>query len=400
MLDSSRFSWQDAIALCALLLTALGAGVGIGRVTAPAPAGADGGRDDEATPSPVAVERAYNATLDDVEGQQELQDVLWTGEAFLGVGAYANPPASGGSWGEWAPRVWFSDDGRRWNIVDYEETWGDASPYNMSMRSVTRAPDNTFLAVGYKWSYDADGNPQDGDGAVWTSQDGRAWRAVTAEGVGGRGNQSMDGVTTANGVLVAVGADESGNDTNAAVWTSEDGLRWKRMGLQGLSKRGTQAMAGVALGEGRLVAVGWDTSTETQPSVPGEGAAPSDTAVWTSDDAETWTKVGGAELGRPRRQSMEAVCHSGTRGLWVAVGADDALDDDAAVWTSTDGSTWRRHEDERRDLSGSGRQEMLGISCNSPLWISVGRETPPGSTAGGATLGQNGAAWVLSPTAR
>ena len=69
---------------------------------------------------------------------------------------------------------------------------------------------------------------EDYDAVVFTSPDGLAWsRVPDPEGVfGGPGWQGMHAVTAGGPGWVAVGYDDSGEDWNAAVWTSPDGVTW------------------------------------------------------------------------------------------------------------------------------------------------------------------------------
>ena len=81
--------------------------------------------------------------------------------------------------------------------------------------------------------------------------------------MGGAGNQRMFSVTVGGPGLVAVGRDESGGDSDAAVWISVDGITWSRVPDDEaiFGGAGTQVMVGVTVGGPGLVAVGWDGSS-------------------------------------------------------------------------------------------------------------------------------------------
>jgi hypothetical protein len=77
-----------------------------------------------------------------------------------------------------------------------------------------------LVAVGYE----ADGIEK--NAAVWTSVDGLTWRRVRrGEAVfGGPDDQVMGNSGRRSGSGRRLGHDESGGDWDAAVWTSVDGL--------------------------------------------------------------------------------------------------------------------------------------------------------------------------------
>jgi hypothetical protein len=91
----------------------------------------------------------------------------------------------------------------------------------------------------------------------------------------------------------------------------------------------------------------------------------SDAAVWTSVDGLTWTRVphNEAVFGGPSNQSMLDVVVGGP-GL-IAVGyAHDGVDRDAAVWTSPDGLTWTRVPHDEATFGGPEIETMNGIAVN------------------------------------
>ena len=126
--------------------------------------------------------------------------------------------------------------------------------------------------------------------------------------------------------LVAVGWDEFGGDPEAVVWTSPDGITWSRVPHDAAVFGGEniQEMKSVTIGGQGLVAVGSD----------GLGDDPdTDAAVWTSPDGISWSRVphDAAVFGGKDSQGMNSVTAGGP-GL-VAVGSDGLGDDpDAAVW--------------------------------------------------------------------
>jgi hypothetical protein len=142
---------------------------------------------------------------------------------------------------------------------------------------------------------------------------------------GGPGFQLMQSVVSTDDSLVAVGYDGLGNDQDAVVWTSVDGIVWARVpvieGATGLT--GNQAMLGITQTEEGLVAVGYDGLSA---------------AVWTSIDGHAWDRTPSTEaFGGEVNQGMVSVTTNGP--TLVAIGWDGL---DAAAWVSTDGTTWSR----------------------------------------------------------
>ena len=206
-----------------------------------------------------------------------------------------------------------------------------------------------------------------------------AWTPVVEQrAFVGPGDQAIAGATVVNGTVVAVGLDDAGDDTDAAAWTSPDGSRWTRAGA--LGRIGDQRMRSVAdIGHG-LVAVG---SEQTGGDI--------DAAVWRSSDrGSSWTRIEGAPTGLHGTgdQAMEVVVEA-VPGL-VAAGWDTANGDlDAAMWTSEDGSNWRR---EAMPLPGD--QRILGATTRDAAVIMVGSTTSEQSDLDAAIWVREGDAWT------
>ena len=119
-----------------------------------------------------------------------------------------------------------------------------------------------LVAVGYDQLSET--GRIDAVAVVWTSTDGVDWmrhRVDESEGV--PGFRGMSGVVSFGAELVAVGSDDTGGDSEAAVWTSPDGARWTRLTDDEavFGGPGSQAMGGVVSAGSLLIAIGWDDST-------------------------------------------------------------------------------------------------------------------------------------------
>ena len=124
------------------------------------------------------------------------------------------------------------------------------------------------------------------DAAVWTSPDGITWsRAPHDEAVfGGQRFQGMNSVIAAGPGLVAAGSGDSADDTDAALWASEDGITWFRVPRDEavFGGQGWQQMLSLTAGGPGLVAVGFDSQgpRDDIPWDPWDGTRDMDGVVW------------------------------------------------------------------------------------------------------------------------
>ncbi len=176
------------------------------------------------------------------------------------------------------------------------------------------------LAAG-PGGYVAVGRDAHGHAAFWSSSDCRHWEPAAARGT------SVDALhaVTAGGPGYVALAD------GGAAWTSTDGRSWRQVGddpfrWSGVAIDASSYVRDLAVRAGRLVAV---------------GAAASVSAIWTSGDGSSWTRVAPLEgAGQGYFYGLDAVLASEV-GL-VAVGEADT---GVPIWTSRDGVTWRRAHD-------------------------------------------------------
>jgi hypothetical protein len=245
-------------------------------------------------------------------GAGHINSVTVGGPGLVAVGAQSKEvlPADGGppepDESDLDAAVWTSVDGITWSRVAHDElVFGGSGPQEMI--SVT-AGGPGLVAVG------TDGMNDTADGAVWTSVDGLTWSRVRddATSLGGADAQHMASVTVGGPGLVAVGFDgvfhEYGQSSpkfmgGAAVWTSVDGITWSRVSDDAATAwttpggttwsqvpddseifvgAGYQQMSSVTAGGPGLVAVGTEKL---------EGSSEIRSAVWTSVDGITWSRV-------------------------------------------------------------------------------------------------------------
>ncbi len=285
-------------------------------------------------------------------------------------------------WNEEGPAVWLSVDGITWSRVPYDESVFGGE--DISMRSVTVGGPG-LVAVG--WDGELIADIPDTDAAVWTSVDGVTWSRVPHdEGIFGAA--FMMSVTAGGPGLVAVGMDGPWGDGDAAVWTSVDGFTWSRVPHDEMVFGGvdSQVIQDVTVGGPGLVAVGMDGGRG-----PWDNNPESNAAVWTSVDGVTWSRVPDDDAvfssgGNPVMLSVT----TGGPGL-VAVGADFWPPEHrrTAVWTSPDGTRWTRVPD---DVTVRGA--LTSVTAGGPGLVAVGIDA---TEANGVWTSVDGITWSRVP---
>jgi hypothetical protein len=183
--------------------------------------------------------------------------------------------------------------------------------------------------------------------AIWYSADGRHWtRLAGAEQlIGSASDSHIDTLlATTNEGVFAAGWDHSGSSIEAALWSSGDGIHWRRVDS-------AQAEFG---GPGEHIITGL-AQLQSEPSVSGTALvavggtwtgsrwAP---ASWISPNGVSWSRPSTAfALGaRPQPDASNAVVRAiaaipstGLSTLLVAVGGGPTTQ---RVWRSTDGLHW------------------------------------------------------------
>lgn len=203
---------------------------------------------------------------------------------------------------------WRSSDGSAWAF-----TGGFPAE---TLLSAVAANEQRYVAVGL-----------DGKGATaWTSTDGATWQKTASPAFGGTPLRTTS-ITPWHGGFVAGGY--KGTEffsADATAWVSPDGLTWRRAN-DSADLRGARIW-GVAADASGLVAVG--------QTGPADALGPA--AVWTSADGLAWTRVPDGPVFHDGR--MRAVAAIPSIGF-VAVG-EDLAGDTGVIWLSRDGRTWTR----------------------------------------------------------
>jgi len=300
------------------------------------------------------------------DGRTSMHSVTVGGPGLVAVGSVGDDEAADAA-------VWTSVDGITWSRVAHDDAifggWR-----GQWMNSVTVGGPG-LVAVGSDGHRVNDATERAGAAAVWTSVDGITWSRVRHDEAV-FGGARMSDVTVGGPGLVAVGsagveADEDA-DAVAAVWTSIDGLTWSRVAHDEAVFGGadSQQMHSVTVGGPGLVAVGsvvqlWDSPVG------------SDAAVWTSVDGIIWSRVAHDEtvFGGADNQQMHSVTVGGP-GL-VAVGSaglSEVADADAAVWTSVDGIIWSLVAHDEAVFGGADNQQMHSVTVAGAGLVAVGAD--------------------------
>ena len=149
-------------------------------------------------------------------------------------------------------------------------------------------------------------------------------------------------------------------------------------------------IAGVAAGNGLLVAVG------ERVAVASKDEYPSDAAVWISTDGVTWEAIDDPSFKGVAGDDTDGIgMFDRTQGMLdvaigplgvIAVGTDEAS---GAIWTSPDGRSWTQVQDDR--LSSSP-YPLWRIIAGGPGWVAVGDD---GRGNGWVWLSDDGIDWSV-----
>lgn len=208
------------------------------------------------------------------------------------------------------PSVWVSTDSRNWTRAATR-----SAPFVAA--GVTDVVDGGpgLVAVGYR--EDPGETTEPVGGLIWTSTDGVTWRRAGDEKLFDLSEGNMTAITRGGPGLVVAGSDIDGS----VLWTSSDGLRWTRLPRDSVFR-----------------AAGIGAITEFQGGMLALGARFPDSAplIWRSSNGQSWVREAGeAAFGPGPRTGVADVTQFGS--LLVAVGRDSS---GGAIWTSTDGRAW------------------------------------------------------------
>jgi hypothetical protein len=257
-----------------------------------------------------------------------------------------------------------SVDGETWTMTPITPSTiglpGDTFPGAFPINDVA-AVDAGFLALGQLVG-GVSGAAPTVEPLLLVSPDGASWQRATGPALAPTDAppEYFAGTGVLGGTSYAVLT--SGDLFNVSVWRSIDTTTWEPVG-------GTELFGGVD-----HVAVATATSFDGRLIVGGHDHTSGATAVWTSDDGETWTLASGAGLAGPGRFAPERFV---TRdGELLMIGTREPASDGnmtGTAWASGDGITWRRQPD---DSAVTGRVDVAGAASTGADVAVVGAEYP------------------------
>jgi DNA-binding SARP family transcriptional activator len=313
------------------------------------------------------------------DGDQRILGGIATPDALIAVGKTATFRPSATEPRDYDAAVWIQSPTAEWRLVDD----GDFAATGRQEATDVLVVDGRLVVLG------SDASAGDFDAAIWISDDaGLTWARVDpeAEGIREPGDQGVRGVTSTGSKVVAVGFTRRRGDEDAAIWTSSDAEDWALAVPTNLDEAGDQQMITVTNFRGLIVAGGVSDSGEGKEAV-----------VWTSPDGQDWDRLSDGSLSGEGDQQINAIT-SGGPGL-VAVG-EETIDGDenAAVWTSIDGTNWDRVEDPSGALGGSGSQQISAVADSDVGLVAAGNEVLNG-TNGALWVSADGTTWSRVPPA-
>jgi hypothetical protein len=179
-------------------------------------------------------------------------------------------------------------------------------------------------------------------GVVFRSPDGDQWETLDATGLGGReseGEIAVAGLAAGDGFLLAAGGrgvpvGEDEVETSPVVWRSEDGEAWEELETSGLTVEYTDALVAhdgaFLLFGGEEVPEPPGLKSDEEEEETGEPGTVPVTTVWRSSDGEQWEAVGDPVTppGENSSEGLGAVAVIGDR-LLASLGAEcyDCYDD-------------------------------------------------------------------------
>ena len=258
----------------------------------------------------------------------------------------------------------------------------------IAIRTVVEGPSG-LLALAFHYG-DTCGGPEPVV-AMWSSPDGLAWKRLPLPKAFTTG--AVQTVAGGSAGFIALGTT---SDAGApAIWTSQAGTIWTSRPLPTVSS-GTLALDDVTSFADGFLLVG---------TVLGEegcgGAEHISPAIWFSADGSGWTRISLPGALRTSNTSL-AVRRFGDRLLAIQTAGDA---EKAPAWTSTDGRTWTRVADVSPDVadvpqsdgvhsltvigpdSGTGPATIIGVApAGTTATLSQDGDVPTESEEGPSTL--------------
>ena len=207
--------------------------------------------------------------------------------------------------------------------------------------------------------------------AMWS---GLAWSVAGSI----QGSAGVADVVEWNGKLIAAADIDTGSgNLETGFWSSSDGISWTALTVNRAAFAGGGRVARMAVAPLGLIAWGWIG----QPVCTGQGEGmtcdPPPIMIWTSPDGTTWTRI--ADVSMFKNATIQDIA-VGAHGL---VAAGDTGWTQPALWTSSNGASWKRQD--------------LGSPTFAGAHFADVRTTVSGYLIGGATGGKAPVAGGMQP---
>lgn len=295
----------------------------------------------------------------DSQGEVVFKDQLWIFGGWFN--SFAEPPRD----------VWSSGDGKSWELVAKD------APWKHSDLPMTLVHDNRMWFMGGWYKGRLPGHSASSE--VWSSTDGSRWEQATMA-AGWTPRIAAAAVVFKNKMWILGGTENYyfGDDQSLKndVWSSENGRDWKRVTAKaGWSPRAYHQAA--VLGN-KLYVFGGGNYVPKYHAV---------NDVWSSEDGEHWTQVTDAAAWSPRLWFSTAVYRDKmwVLGGWSNSPSKNWGD----AWYSADGKTWHELKaetkwKERHEHSAFVFQDKLWIAGGhaQPLSSEVWSLALPGGWRG------------------
>lgn len=218
-------------------------------------------------------------------------------------------------------------------MVESDSFGGDG---DQEMTDIAIGADGTVVVVG-----EVSDGEEETDGAVWVSEDLIEWSLVESDALGGPGSQSISAIVATSDGFVAVGDEYVGNSNHTALaWRSTDGRTWERS-----APTVPEAETGAFYGAGMFQDVVYAVGERYQPA---EGTYRVPLVMRSQDSGATWETVEAEVFGaRPIEVLRSVDVIDGRLLVGGHVGDPTDLDNggfqytpEPVVRSSDDGSTW------------------------------------------------------------
>jgi hypothetical protein len=264
-----------------------------------------------------------------------------------------------------------------------------------------RKPDHAGIQGGVNWALAADDEAYvlAGNG-LFRSADGRHWtRGHAAKAAMGR--LDADSVASDGRRFVAW----QGTMGSGGVWASPDGRTWRRVRLPGAPAVIIDSLAarpgGGFVAAGRIGATVAELDAQVGEFLQWE-TLPGTQAVWTSRDGTTWKRVAvGDRFARTRLTDVAAGGPGGgivALGLTGEFGRDSGEDLEVTAWRWTSGGGWHRLQGRAFAIveADPGTARILAARGR---WLVVGARTDATARHPGTIGGSDDGArwWAVEP---